>query len=325
MAGVAVAGVPSSAAPRGPTNLLCRVAKNAARPCGLLGRSPFAPCGARRVRKPCALPGPSLPCLGPNQPGRPPACLAAGHLPHQQRGAALLGVDRRLHPGLPGHLPADVDVQGGVQGVRGGADPQKGAVRGGPARRAASRAGPRLRSRPAALKQPGLRPRHAPAAVICHAKRYALYRRTPQPGPDAPVGWLGSVGAERQARRCTAQRWQSAASKAQDHVQCGLQPSAAACACAIGLAPVSSAAHPAVLNITKAFVAARGMARLFCLLVWVSSLSDPAGGRHAAAGSPGVQDNLQRVWLTGFQCACCSHLPHVDAKCGWSSSTAGTA
>ena len=28
--------------------------------------------------------------------------------------AEVLGVDRRLHPGLPVHLPADVDLQAGV-------------------------------------------------------------------------------------------------------------------------------------------------------------------------------------------------------------------
>lgn len=37
---------------------------------------------------------------------------------------------RRLHPGIAGVLPADVDVQGGIPGARGGAHPPQGALSG---------------------------------------------------------------------------------------------------------------------------------------------------------------------------------------------------
>ncbi|XP_074387658.1 actin-like protein 6B isoform X1 [Zonotrichia albicollis] len=58
--------------------------------------------------------------VAPSAPSNAPVPEHApqAHRQQQHHGAALQPLDRGLHPGLAGHLPADVDLQAGVRGGR---------------------------------------------------------------------------------------------------------------------------------------------------------------------------------------------------------------
>merc|ERR1712226_856924 len=53
-------------------------------------------------------------CRRRSPPWLPPPSRSRSSLPPRE----VLRLDRRLHPGLPLHLPADVDLQAGVRRVR---------------------------------------------------------------------------------------------------------------------------------------------------------------------------------------------------------------
>merc|ERR1712046_484875 len=53
-------------------------------------------------------------CRRRSPPWLPPPSRSRSSLPREE----VLRLDRRLHPGFPLHLPADVDLQAGVRRVR---------------------------------------------------------------------------------------------------------------------------------------------------------------------------------------------------------------
>merc|ERR1711941_175060 len=53
-------------------------------------------------------------CRRRSPPSLPPPSRSRSSLPREE----VLCLDRRIHPGLPLHLPADVDLQAGVRRVR---------------------------------------------------------------------------------------------------------------------------------------------------------------------------------------------------------------
>merc|ERR1719168_474163 len=71
-------------------------------------------------------PTPSCPVAPPCTPVLPTGCRRRSpllpHPPSRSRSSLpreeVLRLDRRIHPGLPLHLPADVDLQAGVRRVR---------------------------------------------------------------------------------------------------------------------------------------------------------------------------------------------------------------